>query len=421
MKTDKSLKEPILFGPFEELLTMDLLPKSGPIQDAALTVIEKGGLLVSGGKIVKAGPFSSLAPHARSVYSVEEKVVALPAFIDAHTHMCFSGSRAQDFSLRLQGKTYGEIAKEGGGILRSVNATRASSKDELLQLLLARLKRKLQDGVGTCEIKSGYGLDETTELKMLSVIHEAGKRQPLSLIPTFLAAHTLPKEFQSKSAYLDWIVKELLPKVKERNLSNRVDIFCDACAFSVQESENYLIEAKNRGFTLTCHADQFSRGGALLSAKLKALSADHLEASVEEDFLALKASGTYPIALPGACLGLGMAFPKCRRMLDAGLPLVIASDWNPGSAPSGDLILQAAILAVYEKLTVAETLAAITCRAASAVNLRDRGVLKENLKADFVVFPTSDHRDILYRQGALKPLYTVIDGIPYYFGEAVES
>lgn len=417
---DKAIKKkaPVLFGPFEELITMDALPASGPIKDSAFPVIKQGGILVSDGKVVNAGVYSDLALQAASTYSFKRNTVALPAFIDAHTHMCFAGNRAQDFAMRLQGKTYSEIAKEGGGIIRSVKATREASKDELLQLLLDRLQQKLRDGVGTAEIKSGYGLDEKTELNMLAVIRDASLKQPIKLIPTLLAAHTLPPEFNSKGAYLEWILKELLPKVKEKNLSDRVDIFCDDCAFSVKEAAYFLLEAKAQGFALTCHADQFSRGGALLAAKLRALSADHLEASVDEDFLALKKSDTYPITLPGATLGLGMPFAKARKMLDLDLPLVIASDWNPGSAPSGDLVTQASIMAVFEKLTVAETLAAITFRAASALKIPDKGILKPKWAADFVVYQTSDHRDIIYRQGALKPSATVIGGIPYQFNEA---
>ncbi|CRX38674.1 imidazolonepropionase [Estrella lausannensis] len=408
---------PVLFGPFEELLTMDGLPASGPIKDSNLPIIKEGGLLVSNGKVVKAGLYSDLALHAASSYSFKSKTVALPAYIDAHTHMCFAGSRSQDFMMRLQGKTYSEIAREGGGILRSVKATRQASKEELMKLLLERLQQKLRDGIGTAEIKSGYGLDEATELKMLSVINEAKSLQPIKLIPTLLAAHTLPPEFDLRGAYLEWIVDELFPKVKDGNLTERVDIFCDDCAFTVKEASYFLFEAKAQGFTLTCHADQFSRGGALVAANLRALSADHLEASEEEDLLALKRSGTYPIVLPGASLGLGMPFARARKMLDLDLPLVIASDWNPGSAPSGDLVTQASILAVFEKLTVAETLAAITYRAASALKVAKRGILKPTWAADFVVYQANDHRDIIYRQGALKPSATVIGGVPYLFSD----
>lgn len=417
MDNNSKQNAPVLFGPFDELLTMDTLPASGPIKDSALPIIKQGGLLVNDGKVLRAGAYKDLALHAASTYSFKRKAIALPAFVDAHTHMCFAGSRSQDFAMRLQGKTYSEIAKEGGGILRSVKATREASKEELLESLLDRLQQKLKDGIGTAEIKSGYGLDERTELNMLTAVRDASTKQPIQLIPTLLAAHTLPPEFQSNGAYLDWILKELLPKVKERNLSERIDIFCDDCAFSVKEATYFLFEAKVRGFTLTCHADQFSRGGALVAAKLRALSADHLEASEEEDLLALKKSATYPIVLPGASLGLGMPFARARKMLDLDLPLVIASDWNPGSAPSGDLVAQASIMAIFEKLTVAETLAAITFRAASALNIKDRGVLKPKWAADFVVYPTNDHRDIIYRQGALKPAATVVGGIPYLFSD----
>lgn len=403
----------ILFGPFDQVLTMDKLPESGPIKDALLDPIKDAGILVKDGKIISTGLYKDLESKASKKVGFKGKVTAIPSFIDAHTHTCFAGTRVADYQKKLQGLSYEAIAKSGGGIFQTVQATRKATQKELLKGLLERLSMKLRSGVATIEIKSGYGLDLKTEIKMLETIEEAKSVQPLTLVSTLLAAHTLPPEFASKKEYLDWIIKKLAPKVK--SLTKRVDIFCDVCAFSPEESKPFLLSMKKLGFTPVVHADQFSTGGSELAANVGALSADHLEVSSNKEITQLKKAKTIPIVLPGASLGLGLPFAKARLMLDLGLPLVIASDWNPGSAPSGDLLMQAAVLAIYEKLSIAETLAAITYRASAALGLKDRGLLKKGLRADFSIFPTSDFREILYWQGTMKPTHAVIQGAVYSF------
>lgn len=404
-----------LFGPFDQILSMDNLPKSGPIPDTKLDPLKQAGILVIDGKIASIGNYKTLEGPSQKKVRFAQPVTAIPSFIDAHTHACFAGTRAGDFQKKLQGISYEEIAKSGGGIFDTVSQTRKTSEEGLLQSLLKRLAIKLRSGVAVIEIKSGYGLDLDTEMKMLETIQKAKILQPLTLIPTLLAAHTLPPEFNTTKEYLDWIINKLVPKA--RAFTNRVDIFCDACAFGVEESELFLTRLIKEGFTATVHADQFSKGGTKVAASVKALSADHLEVSEKEEFALLKKSGTIPIVLPGASLGLGLPFAKARLMLDMGLPLVIASDWNPGSAPSGDLLMQASILSIYEKLSIAEALSAITFRAAMALKLTDRGILKEDARADFSIFPTSDFREILYWQGTMKPSHAVIQGNLYSFIE----
>jgi len=396
----------MLYGPFDEVITLDGLPDAGPIKE--LTVIKEGAILVEDGKIKAVGTYSDLKHRADSIVHFERPVTCVPAFIDAHTHMCFAGNRIEDYEKKLAGKSYQEL----GGIMTTVKATRAAKAETLLDGLRERLKVKLRHGCSTVEIKSGYGLDFENEIKMLTVINLAKTLQPLTIVPTLLAAHTLPPEFTNNKEYLDWIATSLVPEVK--NLTSRVDIFCDECAFSVEEAEEFLKKVK---LTPVVHADQFTKGGSAL----KALSADHLEVSDEEEFLVLKKNGTIPIVLPGASLGLGLPFAKARRMLDLGLPLAIASDWNPGSAPSGDLLMQAAVLGIYEKLSMAETFAGITFRAARALGLHDRGQLKRGQRADFTLFPTNDYREILYSQGSLKPKHTVIEGEVYSFIENIRA
>ncbi|WP_299821277.1 imidazolonepropionase [uncultured Pontibacter sp.] len=396
-----------LYGPFSQILTMADLPDAGPIADEALQVLENAGVLVSGGKIIRVDDYIRLSQEAEqydyAVEPFEEPMVLLPGLIDAHTHICFAGSRANDYAMRVAGKSYLEIARSGGGILDSVRKTREATVIELVELLKQRCDRHLREGVTTCEVKSGYGLSVDDELKMLEAIQLVNKHHPLELVPTCLAAHMRPPEFTDSKAYLRTVLDELLPAIKEKNLASRVDIFIEDTAFTEKESVEYLLEAKKAGFDLTVHADQFSTGGSRVAAEVGALSADHLEASSDAEIDLLRNAGVVATVLPGASLGLGMHYASARKMLDGGLCLAIATDWNPGSAPMGDLLMQAALLGAAEKLTTAETLAAITTRAARALNLPDKGQLAKGFAADMIAFPTADYKEILYFQGKLKP------------------
>lgn len=401
----------MLIGPFTQLLTMDAMPPAGPLVDEQLQIIPEGGLRVKDGIITEVGTFKKMYRHGDAVTEITHKSVALPGFVDTHTHICFAGNRAKDYALRVSGVTYQQIAQSGGGIMDTVRQTRKATKQELKDLLHSRMHTLARNGVTTCEVKSGYGLTVEDELKQLEAIKEVSNEQPIDLISTCLAAHTRPPEFTSNAEYLSEILCKLLPLVKEKKLANRIDIFVEEHAFSVDEASAYLLAAAALGFQLAVHADQFTRGGATLAAEVRALSADHLEESTEEDARSLLAAGVIPIVLPGATLGLGQRFPPARMFLDQGLPLVIASDWNPGSAPMGDLLTQAALLGAAQHLSVAETLAAMTTRAATALALTDRGTLKTHQLADINVFHCSDYREILYHQGSLKPAQVFKRGI----------
>ena len=396
-----------LIGPFSQILTMDNLPVAGPIADAQLQVLEQGGVLVQGEKIVKTGKYTQLhreaIEHKYKLELIREPMVLLPGLVDAHTHMCFAGSRANDYALRVAGKSYLEIARSGGGILDSVRKTREASVVELTELLKKRCDRHLAEGVTTCEVKSGYGLTVDDELKMLEVIGLVNRHHELDLVPTCLAAHMLPPEFTDANVYLEHVLSELLPEVLEQNLANRVDIFIEDTAFKEEAAISYLLAARDLGFDITVHADQFSSGGSRVAVEAGAVSADHLETSTEAEIALMQEAGTVATVLPGASLGLGMHYAPARQMLDGGLCLAIATDWNPGSAPMGDLLLQAALLGAAEKLTIAETLAAVTLRAARALNLTDRGKIAKGKLADMIAFPTDNYKEILYFQGKLKP------------------
>lgn len=404
-----------LIGPFAQLLTMDHLPSKGSIADDQLEIIPNSGLVVDDGLVVETGDYLNLEKKAIQLgYEFEKligEMVAIPGLIDAHTHICWAGSRGDDYAKRLSGKTYLEIAAEGGGIWNTVQKTRAASLEELIAITQNRANEMLFNGITTIEVKSGYGLSVEVELKILKAIKAAETKA--DLIATCLAAHIRPNDFDGWNlVYLEKIIHELLPLVKAQKLSNRVDIFVEESAFSINEAGIYLQEAKALGFDLVIHGDQFTLGGSRLAIELGAVSVDHLEVSDQDSILKIAKSNVVAVVLPGASIGLGLPFAPARKLLDAGACVAIASDWNPGSAPMGDLLCQAAIIGSYEKLTITETLAAITVRAAKALKMDDRGVLKPGNIADIVAFKTNNYRDIVYRQGNLKPVQVWKRGTP---------
>ncbi len=397
-----------LIGPFSQLLPMTGLPLRGPLKDEQLPVLPNTGILLADGCIQEVGDFEDLYKKSKKnaflVEHLEGKQVGLPGFVDAHTHLCFSGSRAADYARRNAGLSYLEIANAGGGIWDTVSRTREATRDTLEKGIVERAGRHLQDGVTTIEVKSGYGLSVDEELKLLYAIRNASQQTAATLVPTCLAAHMVPRDFTGRAAdYLEQMAKELLPKIKAEGLCRRLDAFIEESTFTAADIGPYFREAKRLGFDLTVHADQFTVGGSEVAINFGALSADHLEASTAREIKMLARSSVIATALPGASLGLGCAFTPARALLDAGAALAIASDWNPGSAPMGRLLLQAAVLGAMEKLTNAEVLAGITYRAAAALNLKDRGRLEKGMLADLLLFPTADYREVLYQQGSLPP------------------
>lgn len=397
------MNRPLLIGPFTQLLPMTGLPLKGALKDEQLPIIENGGILVSEGKILKVGVFDELESDNVDVHHIEGNHVCLPGFVDSHTHICFAGSRARDYAFRNAGRTYLEIAKAGGGIWDTVTQTRKTSQEELVEGIISRSQKHLKNGITTIEVKSGYGLSVDEELKMLRAIKQANGKVAATLVPTCLAAHMKPKDWNQDKAYLEEIISTLFPIIKAEKLAHRVDAFVEESAFSPKEIKPYFQKAKAMGFDITVHADQFTTGGSQVAVEFGAVSADHLEASTEKEIQLLAKSNTIATALPGASLGLGCSYTPARKILDAGGALSIASDHNPGSAPMGDLLTQASILGTFEKLSNTEVLAGITFRAAAALRLSDRGKLEAGAQADFVVFPTGNYQEITYHQGQLKP------------------
>ena len=402
-----------LIGPFKQIVTLANLPLRGKLSDNQLEIIENGGILIKNGFIEEIGDLEHLKSKFPDIELeiLNSEVVTLPAFTDCHTHICFGGNRANDFAMRNAGKTYLEIAENGGGIWSSVRHTRQASEEELLKTTLERINFLISLGITTIEIKSGYGLDLENELKMLRVIKKAQEVTKATLVPTCLSAHLKPKDFEgTNEEYLKFILTEILPKVKEEKLSQRIDIFIEKSAFQPEESKAFLLKAKELGFEITVHADQFTPGSSRIAVEVGAKSADHLEATIDEDLEFLAQSKTVAVALPGASLGLGEKFTPARKILDKNGILAIASDWNPGSAPMGNLITQASILATFEKLSTAEVLAGITFRSAFALDLTDRGILEKGKKADFVTFNTDNFQNVFYQQGSLKADSVYING-----------
>lgn len=380
------------------------LPERGAISDNSLEIIDDGGVVIEDGKIIEVGDFLSLSKNNLDVTEITYPCILLPGFIDSHTHVCHYGNRSDEYAKRNSGISYQQILEEGGGIHNTMNSTSNSTDEQLTDDTLNRLKRHFQEGVLTCEVKSGYAPNLEDEVRMLRIINEIDSSNDIDLISTCLAAHVTPKKYESSKKYLDSIVNDLLPIIKEENLSNRVDIFIEEKAFSVTEASNFLEKIKS-DFHITAHANQFTSGGLKVGVDNGAVSVDHLEVITDQEIDYLSKSDTTGVVLPGCSLGLGIPFAPARKLLDNNCKVSIASDWNPGSAPMGDLLMQASLLGSTEKLSNAEVLAGITCRAANALSLKDRGSLENGKIADMIGFKTNDFRDILYNQGKLKPSF----------------
>ena len=393
-----------LIGPFSQIITMSNLPLKGSITDEKLEIIENGGVIIDGNKILEVGKFSDLAKKEKNILEIDFQSVLVPGFIDCHTHICHYGSRSEEYSKRNAGMSYQQILSEGGGIHNTMTATENASDEELEKVTVSRLDRHFNEGVLTCEIKSGYGSDLNQEVRLLNIINKINKNHAMDIIPTCLAAHVTPKIYNSSSEYLEKIIEELIPVLEKKKLTNRIDIFIEEKAFSVSESFDYLSQLKNK-FDITVHANQFSSGGVKVGVDCGAKSVDHLEVIDDNEIRYLSNSNTSAVVLPGCSLGLGIPFAPARKLLDNNCKLSIATDWNPGSAPMGDLLQQSSLLGSIEKLSSAEVFSAITYRSADALGLNDRGKIEKEKLADFIGFKTDNYRDILYNQGKLKPSF----------------
>ena len=367
-----------------------------------LGLITGAAMLIEDGRIVAAAPYSELLPeippHAMVVDAGGKCVT--PGFVDAHTHLVFAGNRAAEFEQRIAGATYQQIAAAGGGILRTVAATRAASVDELIASTRQHRDWMLRSGTTTIEAKSGYGLDRATEIRMLQVIARVDAEGPLRLVPTLLAAHTTPPEFaEHRANYVSWVAEELIPEVASAKLARYCDAFCDLHAFTVTECRTVLKSARDHGLRLRLHAEQFRPGtGAALAAELGAATADHLETVTEEALQKLRASAVQPVLLPGSVFALARTnYPPARRMVEIGLAIVIATDFNPGSSPVASMPMMLSLACLQMGLSPSEALTAATINAAWSLDLGNSiGSLEPGKEADFVIHEFEDYRELAY-------------------------
>jgi len=375
-----------------------------------LGIVEPGAIAARDGKIVFAGPKAELPSAARAaprLVDCEGRWIT-PALIDCHTHLAYGGDRAHEFELRLAGATYEQIAREGGGILSTVRATRAASEDELLASALKRLDALIAEGVGTVEVKSGYGLDLAAERKSLRVARRLAKQRDVTIRATFLGAHALPPEFGDKrDAYVAYVADAMIPTLAREGLIDAVDGFCETIAFTRDEIARVFSAAKRAGLPVKLHADQLSNsGGAALAAEYRALSADHLEYADEDGLAAMASAGVVATLLPGAYYVLKeRRAPPIEFMRKHRLPMAVATDCNPGTSPMTSILLALNMAATLFGLTIQECLAGATRNAARALGLLgETGTLETGKWADLAIWDIERPAELVYRLG-FNPLH----------------
>jgi imidazolonepropionase len=379
-------------------------PPRGAAAMAAVRTVPDAAVLIRGGRVEYAGPASGLAPEATRGLPLLDAGgrAVVPGFVDSHTHFIFAGYREDEFLWRAAGLPYMEIHRRGGGIARSVEATRAASLDELCELGLARLKTMLSLGITTVEGKSGYGLDLDTELRQLEAMRALSGLQGVEIVPTFLGPHSIPAEYSGKpGAYIDFVVAEVLPSVASSGLARFCDIFCEKGVFEIEDSRRYLLAARELGFGLKLHADEIERiGGAGLAAELHALSADHLLKASRADIDAMAASGVTATCLPLTAFTLREPYADARAMIDSGCALALASDLNPGSCYSQSIPLIFALAVLYMGLSPAEALTALTLGGAGALGLAaTKGSLEPGKDGDLLVLDAPSYGFLAYNAG----------------------
>jgi imidazolonepropionase len=381
---------------------------AGPARPRVGAELRELGIVAPGAVLVRDGFIGNVGTNAEIEQWIDADTtvvdaggrVVLPGFVDAHTHPVFAGTRVGEFEERSKGASYQEIAARGGGIQSTVNRTRATSVDELVATGRRYAKWFLRGGTTTVEAKSGYGLSLEDELKILRAIKRLDQETPLRYIPTFLGAHSVPPEYRSRrDEYVSLLIDEMLPQVAQQKLAEFCDVFCEEKVFTTDESWKILSAARCHGLGLRMHADQLSlSGGAKLAAELGTVTADHLEYTDADGIAALKSANVQPVLLPGSVYALGSSrYPAARGMIDAGLAVVLATDFNPGSSPTPSMTMILSLAATHMKMTPAEAITAATINAAYSLNRGDQlGSVEPGKIADFVIHDCNDYRDISY-------------------------
>jgi imidazolonepropionase len=386
-----------------------------------LAIITDGAMLIEDGRITQVGSRAEiehrLSQNDAAIGAVVDAGarVVMPGFVDAHTHPVFAGNRAAEFEQRTGGASYAQIAASGGGIRSTVRATRAATEEQLLDGSRRYIGWFHSGGTTTIEAKSGYGLTLEDECKMLRVV---GGMKNIRCVPTFLGAHEIPDEYRDRpSAYTNIVIQEMLPAVASRQLAKYCDVFCEPGVFSIEESRRILAAARSLGLGLRIHADQLSdSGGATLAAELGAATADHLEHTSTRGILALHSAAVQPVLLPGSVYALGSTgYPAAREMMEAGLAVVLATDFNPGSSPTPSIPMVLSLACTQMKMTPAEAVTATTINAAYSVGLgAEIGSLEPGKRADFVIHDCVDYREIAYFFGVPSAQAVYLEGQPVW-------
>jgi imidazolonepropionase len=381
-----------------------------------LSIIEDGAMLVRAGRIERIGSraqMESIIEPDTQVQDAGSRIV-LPGFVDAHTHPVFAGNRAEEFEERALGASYQEIAARGGGIQSTVNRTRAAPLEQLVAAGKRYAQWFLRCGTTTIEAKSGYGLSLEDELKVLRAIRQLDAETPLRYVPTFLGAHSIPSEYHARrEAYLSLIIDEMLPRVAQEKLAEFCDVFCENNVFTTDEAWKILSAARCHGLGLRMHADQLSlSGGAMLAAELGTVTADHLEHTDARGIAALKSAGVQPVLLPGSVYALGSSrYAPAREMINSGLAVVLATDFNPGSSPTPSILMVLSLASTHMKMRLAESITATTINAAYSLNRGDQvGSLEPGKIADFVIHDVDDYRELGYFFGIEHPWAVFVGG-----------
>ena len=407
----------ILFTNIKQLLTFS--GEAGPRAGAAMRetgLVKNAAVLVNDGVIEAAGPRAAVSRHhlAKKARTVEVNGICLPGFVDSHTHAVFAEPRLKDFSMRTAGASYQEIKAAGGGILSSIGAVRAQGRKAMAAQLAARAVRFLECGTTTAEVKSGYGLSLESELKMLRAVRDASEFTPLEMLPTLLAAHSVPPEFKGDAqAYLDHVTSVILPKVAAEKLAVFTDIFCEKGYFTPEQTTAYLKEASRLGLKPKVHSEQLSNyGGTRAGAAAGAVSADHADHVYAEDIAAMRDAGTIATLLPASNYYLGLTkYPPARELIAEGVPVALATDFNPGTCPCWNMQFVLSVACTHCGMTPEEAICAATANGACALGIGDRvGRVVPGMQADLAFFAADDYRELAYYFGGNQNLLTVKKG-----------